>query len=314
MNRRNGRGLLAVILAVCLVGTGYWIIRATSQEPRVAVIHVEGVITGGRGQTGLFGDGGGTEFIIRQIQAARDDDEVKAVVIRINSPGGSAPASQEVGEEIRKLRKTGKPTISSMGDIAASGGYWIAAATEKIYANSGTITGSIGVYIPYANWQELYGKIGVQTEKIKSGPHKDMLSPERPMTPEERAIVQSMVDDMYEQFVAVVAEGRRLDPARVRKLADGRLYTGRQAKAVSLVDEMGSMEEALNEAGKMAGIQGKPKTREYSRPGFWESLFGADSSAQGIGNGLVRQLVRTLLTEKTDLLGNTPGFDPSRMR
>lgn len=314
MNRRNGKGLLVMIMAVVLVAFGYWLVKAASHEPRIAVIHVEGVITGGRGQGGLFGDGGGTDFIIRQIQAARDDDEVKAVVVRVNSPGGSAPASQEVGEEIKKLRKTGKPTITSMGDMAASGGYWIAATTGKIYANPGTITGSIGVYIPYANWQELYGKIGIRTEKIKSGPHKDMLSPDRPITAEERAIVQAMVDDLYEQFVAVVAEGRGIDPARVRQLADGRVYTGRQAKAAGLVDEMGTLEDALIEAAKLAGIPGKPKTREYTRPGFWESLFGMESNSPGMGTAMIRQLVKAVLNEKAELSGASPGFDPARMR
>lgn len=313
MNRSNGRGILVIILAVLLVVGGYWLIRAVSQEPRVAVIHVEGIITGGRGQGGLFGDGGGTDFIIRQIQAAREDDDVKAVLIRINSPGGSAPASQEVGAEIKKLRKTGKPTITSMGDMAASGGYWIAATTEKIYANPGTITGSIGVYIPYANWEELYRKIGLHTEKIKSGPHKDMLSPERPITLEERAIVQAMVDDLYEQFVSVVAEGRKLDPVRVRQLADGRVYTGRQAKAAGLVDEMGTMEDALLALGKMAGIQGKPKIKEYSRPGFIESLFGMDSSVEGAGVLLLRQMFRNIMADRAALPGFSP-IDPVRMR
>ena len=238
----------------------------------------------------MWGDGGGTDSIIRQIQAARDDAEVRAVVIRINSPGGSAPASQEVGEELKKLRASGKVVIASMGDVAASGGYWIAALCDRIYANPGTITGSIGVYIPYANWQELLKKIGVSGEKIKSGPHKDMLSPERPMSEKERAIVQEMVDDLYEQFVAVVAEGRKMDPVKVRQLADGRIYTGRQAKALGLVDEMGSMEEAVLAAAKTAGITGKPVLKEYGRSGFWEAIFGpSGQSLLGIFLGQLLQ-------------------------
>jgi protease-4 len=248
-----------------------------------------------------LGGSGGTDFIIRQIQAARDDAEVKAVVIRINSPGGSAPASQEVGEELKKLRAAGKVVVASMGDIAASGGYWIAALCDKIYANPATITGSIGIYIPYTNLEELFNKIGMHGEKIKSGPHKDMLSPERPMTKEERAIVQEMVDDLYEQFVAVVSEGRKLDPAKVRQLADGRIYTGRQAKTLGLVDEMGAMEDAVNAAAKMAGIKGKPVLREYGRDGWWETIFG--SSSQSLAETLFRRFLRG------DALG-TPALNP----
>ena len=166
-----------------------------------------------------------------------------------------------------------------MGDIAASGGYWIAALCDKIYANPGTITGSIGIYIPYVNWEDLFKKIGVHGEKIKSGPYKDILSPERPMTATERAILQSMVDDLYEQFVAVVSSGRKMEPDRVRQLADGRIYTGRQALALGLVDEMGTLEDAVYAAAKMAGISGKPQLREYGRSGLWEALWGPSDRA-----------------------------------
>ena len=290
MRRKHKIIFLFLVFGFLLLIGGWFFLRSHDRVEQVAVIHVEGVIVGGRGQGGLWGDGGGTDSVIRQIQAARDDAEVRAVVIRINSPGGSAPASQEVGEELKKLRASGKVVIASMGDVAASGGYWIAALCDRIYANPGTITGSIGVYIPYANWQELLKKIGVSGEKIKSGPHKDMLSPERPMTEKERAIVQEMVDDLYEQFVAVVAEGRKMDPVKVRQLADGRIYTGRQAKALGLVDEMGSMEEAVLAAAKTAGITGKPVLKEYGRSGFWEAIFGpSGQSLLGIFLGQLLQ-------------------------
>lgn len=243
---------------------------------KIAVIHVEGVIMGGRDQ-GDFWGGGGTDAVIRQLHEARDDMEVKAVLLRINSPGGSAPAAQEMGVEIKKLRASGKIVVASMGDVAASGGYWIAAVTDKIYANPATMTGSIGVYIPYSNWEELYQKIGIHPEKIKSGPHKDILSPERRMTQEERKIIQGMVDDLYNQFVAVVAEGRRMDPAKVRRLADGRLYTGSQAKELGLVDELGTMYDAIDGVAAMAGIEGKPELKEYGKTSPWNRLFGSES-------------------------------------
>jgi protease-4 len=248
--------------------------RAGGEGSAVAIVYVDGVIVGGRGQAGLLGETGGTDAIIKQLHQARDDAAVKAIVLRINSPGGSAPASQEVGTEILKIRAAGKPVVASMGDMAASGGYWLAAVTDKIYANPATLTGSIGVYIPYANWQELYNKLGIRAEKIKSGPHKDILSPERPMTAEERAIIQAMVDELYGQFVAVVAEGRKLDPARVRQLADGRIYTGSQAKELGLVDELGTMYDAIDGAAALAGIAGKPAVKEYGKASMWSVLLG----------------------------------------
>ena len=290
MKRQKNLIVFFCFAGCLLILLGWWLSRHYDPVDRVAVIHVDGVITGGRGQGGLFGDGGGTDAIIRQIHAARGDEEVKAVVIRINSPGGSAPASQEVGTELKKLRAGGKVVYASMGDMAASGGYWIAALCDHIYANPGTITGSIGVYIPYANWEELFRKIGVHTEKIKSGPYKDMLSPDRPMTEQERLIVQGMVDDLYDQFVSVVAEGRRMEPDRVRQLADGRVYTGRQAQTLGLVDTMGTLEDAVNAAAKKAGISGKPQLREYGRTGLWEAIWGPNDRAllSSILNRLLR--------------------------
>jgi signal peptide peptidase SppA, 36K type len=271
--------LIVAVVLVSLVAAAFLIPglknrRTGGEREKVAIIYVDGVIVGGRGQVGLLSESGGTDAIIKQLHQARDDAAVKAVVLRINSPGGSAPASQEVGTEIRKLRATGKVVVASMGDMAASGGYWLAAVTDRIYANPATLTGSIGVYIPYANWQELYKKLGIQAEKIKSGPHKDILSPERPMTAEERAIIQVMVDDLYEQFVAVVAEGRKMDPVRVRQLADGRVYTGSQAKELGLVDEMGTMYDAIDGAAALAGITGKPAVKEYGKVSPWTLFFG----------------------------------------
>ena len=308
MSRKKNVIALFLVFGFLLMLVGWFFLHPFERTDQVAVIHVDGVIVGGRGQAGLFGDGGGTDAIIRQIQSARDDAEVRAVVIRINSPGGSAPASQEVGEELKKLRASGKVVVASMGDIAASGGYWIAALCDKIYANPGTITGSIGVYIPYANWQELFKKVGISGEKIKSGPHKDMLSPERPMTDKERAIVQEMVDDLYEQFVAVVAEGRKMDPAKVRQLADGRIYTGRQARTLGLVDEMGTMEDAVRSAAKTAGISGKPVLKEYGRSGFWEAIFGP--SGQSLLGSFLNQLLQTAVSQNPALgyPANTPQF------
>lgn len=270
--------LVGISMIVAVFSTSGIKQKKLATSDKLAIIYVEGMIIGGRGQVGLLSEGGGTDHLIRQLHTARDDAAVKAVVLRINSPGGTVPASQEVGEELKKLRAAGKPVITSMADMAASGGYWLAACTDKIYANPSTITGSLGVYMPYSNWEELYKKIGVRQEKIKSGPHKDILSPDRQLTNEERAIIQDMVDDMYNQFVEVIAEGRHLDPAKVRQLADGRIYTGRQAKELGLVDELGNMYDAIDGAAAMVGIQGKPEIVEYGKMSALEVLLGAQNN------------------------------------
>lgn len=281
MFKRSVILLIAVVVLVSLVAVAFLVPafkdRQQAGEKKVAVIYVEGVIMGGRGQSGLLSEVGGTDTVIRQLHQARDDAAVKAIVLRINSPGGSAPAAQEVGTEIKKLRAGGKVVVASMGDVAASGGYWLAAVTDRVWANPATLTGSIGVYIPYSNWQELYNKIGIKPDKIKSGPHKDILSPDRPMTPEERAIIQTMVDELYGQFVAVVAEGRKMEPARVRELADGRIYTGSQAKELGLVDELGTLYDAIDGAARLAGIPGKPAVQEYGKMSPWQLIFGPGS-------------------------------------
>ena len=289
--------VISVLILVSLVGLAF---RGSdkqkvTQSEKIAVIYVEGVIVGGRGASNVFSEQGGTDQVIKQLHEARDDSSVKAVVLRINSPGGSAAASQEVGEEVKKLRATGKVVVTSMADVAASGGYWLAACTDKIYANSTTMTGSIGVYVPYANWEELYKKVGIYQEKIKSGAHKDILSPERPMTAEERAIIQVMVDDIYNQFVTVVAEGRKMDVAQVRKLADGRIFTGNQAKQLGLVDELGNMYDAIDGAAALAGINGKPVIKEYGKQSPWNMLFGASGEASSLLEQVIMKQAKNML-------------------
>lgn len=279
MYKKSVMIVIGVLVFLSLAGLAFMGMGAkerakAGQSGKIAIIYVDGVILGGRGQSTILMEQGGTDQIIKQIHQARDDESVKAVVLRINSPGGSAAASQEVGEELKKLRAQGKVVVTSMGDVAASGGYWLAACTDKIYANPTTMTGSIGVYMPYANWEELYKKVGIYQEKIKSGPHKDILSPERQMTGEEREIIQIMVDDIYNQFVDVVAEGRKMDKEQVRKLADGRIYTGNQAKQLGLVDELGNMYDAIDGASQLAGIVGKPALAEYGKQTPWNMLFG----------------------------------------
>lgn len=297
MYKKSVMIVIGIVVILSLAGLTYDGLGAKdkksgSQSSKIAIIYVDGVIIGGRGQSSVLMDQGGTDQIIKQIHQARDDESVKAVVLRVNSPGGSAAASQEVGEELKKLRGQGKIVVTSMGDVAASGGYWLAACTDKIYANPTTMTGSIGVYMPYANWEELYKKVGIYQEKIKSGPHKDILSPERQMTEEERQIIQTMVDDIYNQFLDVVAQGRRLDKEQVRKLADGRIYTGNQAKQLGLVDELGNMYDAIDGAAQLAGMTGKPAIKEFGKPSPWNMLFAPSEK--------ISMLLEQFLFQKTE--------------
>ncbi|MBP2633946.1 MAG: signal peptide peptidase SppA, type [Firmicutes bacterium] len=254
--------------------------KKMSAGNKIAVVYVDGTITGGHGASGLLSESGGTDSLIKQLHEASDDASIKGIVLRINSPGGSSTATEEVGEEIKKIRAKGKPVVTSMGDMAASGGYWLAACTDKIYANPTTLTGSIGVYMPYSNWEELYKKIGIRQEKIKSGVHKDILSNDRPMTEEERVILQTMVDEIYQGFVEVVAEGRHLDIETVKKIADGRVYTGKQAKELGLVDEMGNLYDAIDGTAQMVGIHGKPKIKEYGKNNPFSMLMSTSDKAE----------------------------------
>jgi len=220
---------------------------------RVGLLRVEGLLVDAR------------DFV-RDVEAMREDGGVRAVVIRVDSPGGGVAASQEMAEAIRRLRGTGKPVVVSMGAVAASGGYYVACAADSILANPGTITGSIGVIMEFAHFEELFRKIGMGYDVVKSGEFKDTGSWSRPMTEGERALLQATVDDIHGQFVETVGAERELDEAAVRALADGRVLSGRQALAAGLVDRLGDLEDAILVAGRMGGIEGKPRVQEPTKP------------------------------------------------
>lgn len=222
----------------------------------VAVVRIDGAIYGGPEADSMLGGSGGSssEEIMRQLKEARQDPQAKAILVRINSPGGSTGATQEIAEEMDKIRSSKKPIIISMGDMCASAGYWLASKGNYIFASPATITGSIGVYMDYNNIEDLMGKLGVKNDKIKSGAHKDILSMYRPMTGEEREMLQTMVDDIYHQFVQTVADGRHMDENKVKSIADGRILTGKQAQDLGLVDAMGNYYDALNYAASSGGI------------------------------------------------------------
>ncbi|MEX0830473.1 MAG: signal peptide peptidase SppA [Nitrospirales bacterium] len=215
---------------------------------------------------------------VEELQAFAEDPLVKSIVVRIDSPGGGVAPSQEIYNAVKRVRREhNKTVVASMGTVAASGGYYIAVGTDRILANPGTLTGSIGVIMQTANFQELLEKIGVKSVVVKTGKYKDLGSPFRPMMEEERLLLQSVMNDTLSQFVEAVADGRSMDAAEVEQLADGRVFTGRQAKAVLLIDEIGDLHDAIKLAGELGGIEGTPRVLETTKPfsfqEFLESTF-----------------------------------------
>lgn len=237
----------------------------------VGVIHINGMIVDGVNSSGLFSSVSGSESIMEQLRRAAKDPSIKTVVLRINSPGGTTGASQEIALEVERLRESGKKVVASMGDVAASGGYWIASSCDKIMANPGSLTGSIGVIMETQDLQGLYQKLGVDPVVFKSGPHKDMGSSTREVTEEEQQIFQSMVDDIYEQFIETVSQGRNMDMDKVREIADGRVFTGSQALENGLVDDLGNYYDALQMAAELADIKGELEVIELSPKRSWWS-------------------------------------------
>ena len=225
----------------------------------IAVVYAEGVIVDGEGQE--EGDVGGDRFA-RELRQLRQDDKVKAVVLRVNSPGGSANASEVIQRELRLLQAE-KPVVVSMGTVAASGGYWISAYADRIFAEPSTITGSIGVIGMLFNVKELSQKIGVSFDVVKTGKFADTETLSRPKTEEELRAIQSIVDWLYESFIARVAEGRKLDAAKVRELAEGRVWSGSDAKRLGLIDEFGGLEAAIEYAAKKAQLGATYRLQEF---------------------------------------------------
>ncbi len=240
----------------------------------VAVVYVEGPIV--MGSAGVGGQSAFAETLVEYLREIESSSDIKAVVLRIESPGGSVVASREIYDALLAVRAKGKPVVASMGEVAASGGYYVAAAADKIYAEPATMTGSIGVISVLPNIEGLADKVGVKMVIVKSGPHKDESYGFRDLTDEERQIWQTLTDEAYEDFVGVVATGRHMDTATVKTLADGRIYTGKQARASGLVDEVGNLDQAIAAAATLAKIPGTPNTIKYrNQPGVLESLFSS---------------------------------------
>jgi protease-4 len=241
---------------------------------KVAIIDVSGVIMNAHSSSLLASGDNPVSSFREKLDLARHDGRVKAVVLRINSPGGAVTASDIMYQELLKFRHdTGKPVVACLMDVAASGGYYLAMGCDQTYAHPTTVTGSIGVIMSLYNATSLFGKIGVTTDPIKSGPNKDIGNPGRPMTPEERTILQGMVNSFYDQFVHVVVEGRHLPEEQVRRLADGRVYTGIDAQKLGLVDRVGYLEDAIHCAKDLACIKDAAIVAYDSCDGYRGSIY-----------------------------------------
>lgn len=234
-------------------------------KDKIGIIYISGIIRTGGEQVSLFAESeAGSDAIVRALEKGRRAKRIKAIVVRVNSPGGSAAASQEIYNEIIKVKRE-KPVIISMGSVAASGGYYVAAAADTIFADPATLTGSIGVIMQYLNLEGSMEKIGASPVTITSGEHKDLGSPFRPLSDEERKILQDAIDNIYVQFVRDVASGRRMTEDEVAALADGRFYTGEQALENKLIDRLGGYQDALEYAAKKVHLPSPPDVEHLQR-------------------------------------------------
>ena len=267
----------SVVATAMIIMTLLFVIGTRDSEfefgEKVGIVEINGIIADAKNA-------------IHNLKRFREDSSVKAIVIRINSPGGAVGPSQEIFREIRKTSSS-KKVVASMGSIAASGGYYIAAGADGIVANPGTITGSIGVIMGFTNYQELLRKIGLFPVVVKSGKYKDIGSPVRKMKPEEKKILQDFARKIHRQFIKDIVEGRKMDRAKVEALADGRIFTGEESKELGLVDRLGNFEDAIEWAGRLGGIKGKISTVYAREKKFSLLRYIADSSAKALLNRIV---------------------------
>ena len=241
--------LVSLIIALIVVSA---IIARLPVGDRVAILKISGVIVN-------------PMPVVKKIHNLSKDKSVKALVIRVDSPGGSVGASQEIYRAIERFREGGKPVVVSMGNVAASGGYYVSAPADFIYANEGTITGSIGVIVQHVAYRELMKKIGISATSIKTGKFKDTLNPFRELTPEEKKYLKDTLTEVYEQFIRAILKYRKdkVEEGRLREVADGRVITGESALKLGLVDALGGLEDAVKKAKELAGV---PEAREFYVP------------------------------------------------
>jgi len=270
-------GIAVVLVLAMLIPLSCTLVPSGVSGDKIAVIPLTGAITSTSGPL-TYGGVITPDLVREQLKRAEEDASVKAIILRVESPGGGVAPCQEILEEIEQAKQS-KPVVVSMGAMAASGGYYISCKADKIVALSGTLTGSIGVIAQIPNLKGLFDKLGIEMQTFTGGEHKDMYAGYRNLTPEEQEIMQNLVDEYYEQFVDVVAEGRGMDKEEVRSLATGQLYTGVEAKELGLVDELGGLDKAVEVATELSGAV-SPRVEYYKpRPiSILSELFELSSS------------------------------------
>lgn len=277
------RRVLLVLLVVSVLVLPLLLVlghERVPEKPRVALIEITGTIADSSSASPWSDLSTGAREVIEHLRTAQEDPRFAAVVVRINSGGGSPAAAQEIYQAIRQVRANNKPVVASMGDVAASAAYYIASAADKVVANPSTLTGSIGAIMEVFIVEDLMERFGVEAETIVSGRYKDAGSPYRPLSPEERAHFQELVNDVLDQFISDVAQGRGMDVETVRAVADGRVFSGRQALALGLVDHLGGLEDAVSIAAELAGIEERPVVVPLRRERSWyDRLLGAVATA-----------------------------------
>ncbi|MBT2582527.1 signal peptide peptidase SppA [Planococcus sp. ISL-109] len=279
-------------------GLGEQVLESGDANNRIAVLTVDGAIQDS-GETPVFAAVGyNHDLFMEQLEAVKEDDSVKGVVLNVNSPGGGVVESAQIHDKITEIQEeTGKPLYVSMGSMAASGGYYISAPAEKIFVNEETLTGSIGVIMQSVNYGELAERYGVDFVTIKSGPYKDIMSPTRDMTEDERALLQEMLDSSYEQFVDVIEQGRDMTEAEVKEYADGRIMNGRQAVEANLADDFGFEEDVIQAMSEDFSLEGG-EVFEYGASGNWASLFAMKTSSF-FGMDMETKLIADMLTQNS---------------
>jgi len=268
--------ILFCIMFACIGSSFKNIDKTKSNEDYIAVIPVEGIMTSGRTDVSFLGSSGacGSETVCEQIQKAIDDPKAKGIILRVNSPGGTPAAAEEMGEAI-KIAKKSKPVYTSMADLGCSAAYWISSLSSKIYVNRTTMTGSIGVIMNGVDYSGLFDKIGVKSQIIKSGKYKDIGSGSRPMTEEEKVLLQNMLDSTYNAFLDTVSEGRKMPKEKVKSLAEGMIYTGDQAVENHLADKIGTFNSCVEDLAKEVKMN-KPVVKNMGKQDFWSKLNEQD--------------------------------------
>ena len=278
----------ALLLAgtVAVISVAFFIVNLALSGDRPSLSSLSGRV----GLVEVVGGIDDSELVVEQLDRMERDSSVRAVVVRLDSPGGGVAASQEIYEAVRRLRDAGKPVVASLAGVAASGAYYVACAADSIVSNPGTLTGSIGVIMTFPNTEELFRKVGLRFDVVKTGKFKDIGSMSRPMTDEERKLLEEVLGNVYEQFVDAISEGRGLDRAEILPFADGRVFSGDQALEYGLVDRMGDLDDSLRLAARMAGIEGRPSVvrKERRRVSVW-SFLDEKLSEVGSATGLSSQ-------------------------